>query len=201
MNFGEFPNYNVSKLKNFEEKIDSYDYKNNPCKLQLNINDTFFFFGTNSLKLYSIKNSKCQLLNELKIEIDNENASIIDFNNYFYCLNDMTKILLLNKTNLEISKTISMDSNLGLVKITEKIISIFTAKDEILFVSNWNISNNGITWSMDKTKQLCKDRYFEQQPVVRSNNFILSIFKKEGKDKYGYTERRPIFSLFEIKLN
>lgn len=83
------------------------------------INDNYFFyFCERKLILYEIKNENINAEKYINLDYYDKYASIIDINENFYCLNDTRKILLLNKNNLEIAKTISMDNyNLGFLKI------------------------------------------------------------------------------------
>ena len=126
------------------------------------------------------------MVKSLKIDIDSQNVSIIELNSEYYCLNDERKILLLNKKNLDIAKTISLDSNnLGFLKISENLISIFVNDYESLklFSNNYTISNNGIKWNLSQTKSLINKTF---NSFCYDNNYIL-FMNKDG------------CTLFEIK--
>ena len=97
-----FPDYNNSK---FEIYIQKNNYYLND-KLQF-INDNIFFcFSPEHLEAYVIIDNKCHLKISSTINIDYKNASIIELNKDFYCLNNLKLILLLNKNDLSVAKTI-----------------------------------------------------------------------------------------------
>lgn len=167
-----FPEYNQS-LFSCDIKKDNIYQK----KLHFNKKNMFFFFSSNNLHLYEIKdeyrNKSCSLKASVKVNTDTQNASIIDLNQKFYCLYDNKKIFLLNKTNLIVSKTISINlDNIGILKITNKLITIFTKEQNKLTAKNYDILSNGIQWKISKTKQL-----YEKDMVIfiQSNNYILFL--------------------------
>ena len=94
-------------------------------------NDIYFEYSSESLALYKIENYKSFMLNSVKINnLNSSNVSIIDLNKNFYCLNDGKTILLINKTNLTIAKSINIDYfNIGFSKISDNFISLFIFKD------------------------------------------------------------------------
>ena len=83
---------------------------NRDDKIQCLGNNIIFHFTPKNLESYIIKNNKCSLENSININITYKSASIFQLNNEFYCLNDKSKILLLNKTNLSVAKTININS-------------------------------------------------------------------------------------------
>ena len=179
-----FPDYNKSK---FSLNISMFnDYSDND-KLNFISNDIFFYISPKELSLYAIKNNKISFEKSLKIDIYPKNISIIELKEY-YCLNDKKKILLLNKINLEIAKTISLDSkNIGILKISNKLLSIFISDYYGLFSKNYTISSDGIKWSLNKTKTLLK-QFQTFNSCYHDNNYIL--FMNENS-----------CSLFDIKPN
>ena len=46
-----------------------------------------------------------------QIKINTKLCEIVDLNNFFYAINNLNKIYILNKKNLEINKTINIDLN------------------------------------------------------------------------------------------
>ena len=173
-----FPDFNRSKLLiNLSFNNNNNYYSNEKLKF---INDNIFFHSLhNYLSLYEINNNKGSLVKNLRIDIDSKNVSIIELNNEYYCLNDKRKILLLNKKNLDIAKTISLVSNnLGLLKISENLISIFEYNYESykLLSNNCTISLNGIKWNLSQTKSLSNNNF---DSCCYDNNYILFMNKKK----------------------
>ena len=113
--------------------------KGNGSRIRFINNDIFFLYSSKSIEIYKITNSKCIMLNSLSLNLENSKVSIIDFNDNFYCLNDGSTILLLNKTNLAIAKSINIEyNNIKLLKISNNIITIFAYDDNKLILQNYN---------------------------------------------------------------
>jgi hypothetical protein len=144
--FKSFPDYKENKIL----VSGSIKYQGNEAnKLQFYNNNIFFNFSEDNLDSYNINNYNCYLENSVKISIDYSNASIISLNDEYYCLNDKRKILILNKKDLTIAKTININSNnLGMIKISDKLVTIFFVKDSNLLYINYEIKSNGIKWIM-----------------------------------------------------
>ena len=139
----------------------------------------------------------------MKISIDYSNASIISLNNEYYCLNDKREVLILNKKDLTIAKTININSNnLGMIKISDKLVTIFFVKDSNLLYNNYEIKSNGIKWILKKTITLLKEK---NVVFFHDKNYVLFKITKESYDySYGYNgyreEKKECQSnLFEIK--
>ena len=138
-------------------------------------NYQFFYFCKNILKIYEIKSNyneyyfKEVLSN--KLDYNYIYTKIIDLNNNFYCLNDGNKILLLNKKNLTLSKTISMNSNnLGLFKISDNNFAIFESQNKKLILSNYDILMDGLTWKLKGSKNILNEEVYN---VEKSNNYFI----------------------------
>ena len=130
----------------------------------------------------------------MKISIDYSNASIISLNNEYYCLNDKKEVLILNKKDLTIAKTINTNSNnLGMIKISDKLVTIFFVKDSNLLYNNYEIKSNGIKWILKKTITLLKEK---NVVFFHDKNYVL--FKIASYDNYGYIKEYQS-NLFEIK--
>ena len=180
-----YPDYNKAK--------NSFTGETNNCcendRLQFINNNQFFHFSFNSLNLYKIEDNKFSNIS-VEINIEPQNVSIIELTDEFYCLNDKRKILLLNKNDLHLAKTINLNSNnLGMLKISDKIISIFSSSTYKLISNNYDILSNGIKWERKETKNLLKETI---NNFYQSKNYIL--FMKEGD----YDDNGKSF-LFEIK--
>ena len=107
--------------------------------------------------------------------------SIIELNNDYFCLNDLKMILLLNKNDLSVVKTININSdNLGMLKISSKYMSIFVNDHYNLVSSNYNISSNGIKWTIDQEKTLLNDE--KAAKFFQDKNYIL--FKSNSYDSF-----------------
>lgn len=183
-----YPDYN--KIKFSISNINNNFY--NVRRFQFKDNDIFFSFSFDSLESYVIKDNKCYLKNRVQIKIEPNNATIIDLSDELYCLNDLKKILLLNKKDLVLTKTINIESNnLGLLKISNKLISIFIC-DNILLCKNYVISNNGIKWSFNKKQNLLYSKIIN---FYCSGNYI--IFKEQISNGFFSNEYKCF--LFEIK--
>jgi hypothetical protein len=162
-----FPDFNNTK-NSFSLEIGKYYNKD---RLQFLNNNIFFHFSTEILELYEIKNNNCSLEMSLEIYIKSENASIIELNNDFYCLNDKQKILLLNKKDLSIAKTINSDSeNLGILKISSTIVTKFISDYQHLIFENYTILSNGIKWDPSKKKYLLDENAYN---FCCDKNYIL----------------------------
>ena len=162
-----FPDFNNTK-NSFSLEIGKYYNKD---RLQFLNNNIFFHFSTENLELYEIKNNKCSLEMSLEIYINSENASIIELNNEFYCLNDKYKILLLNKKDLSIAKTINSNSeHLGILKISSTIVTKFISTYSHLIFENYTILSNGIKWDPSKKKYLLDENAYN---FCCDKNYIL----------------------------
>ena len=185
-----FPDYNSFK---FSISINKQNYDLND-KLQF-INDTFFFHISPSyLEVYKISFGYCYLLNKSLIKTDYTNASIIELSNDFYCLNDLKIIYLLNKTDLSLTKTINIASNnLGLLKLSEKSVSIFVNESHKFVSKNYDILSNGIKWSLNQTQTLLNN---EVIGYCKDKKYIL--FKNKNYNyNYNYNDKLK-YSLFEM---
>ena len=193
-----FPNYNNSKFT-FSFKRNKYELQD---KLQF-INDKIFIhFSPKNLKLYEIRNNECYLKNSSKIKINYTKASIFEINNDFYCLNDLNLILLLNKNDLSVAKTININSdNLGILKITDKLVSIFVTQNYMLYAKKYDISSNGLKWTLNYEKTVLYEealRYFKDKNYIL---FQLSNYHSLYYDKYGYSLYEIDKSINEIQDN
>ena len=189
--FKSFPDYKENKILVSGSK----KYQGNEAnKLQFYNNNIFFHFSEDNLDSYNINNNNCYLENSVKISIDYSNASIISLNNEYYCLNDKRKVLILNKKDLTIAKTININSNnLGMIKISDKLVTIFFVKDSQLLYNNYEIQSNGIKWIVKKTITLLKEK---KVVFFHDKNYVL--FKIASYDNYGYIKEYQS-NLFEIK--
>ena len=189
--FKSFPDYKENKILVSGSK----KYQGNEAnKLQFYNNNIFFHFSEDNLDSYNINNNNCYLENSVKISIDYSNASIISLNNEYYCLNDKRKVLILNKKDLTIAKTININSNnLGMIKISDKLVTIFFVKDSQLLYNNYEIQSNGIKWIVKKTITLLKEK---NVVFFHDKNYVL--FKIASYDNYGYIKEYQS-NLFEIK--
>ena len=177
LNLSSFPNYDNNKI--------SLSLKSNACnKIQFINDNSFFTLKYKDIRLYKIIDNKFSYANKIQPELDIYNCKIIDLNSEYYCLTDLKIILLLNKSNFVIAKTINIDPYLGLLKISDKIVSIYLCKNNNLFCQNYNILFGGIKWDLTKIKQITDVNFSE---FSQSNNFIM--FSRD----YFYS------SLFEIK--
>ena len=192
--FKSFPDYKENKILVSGSK----KYQGNEAnKLQFYNNNIFFHFSEDNLDSYNINNNNCYLENSVKINIDYSNASIISLNNEYYCLNDKRKVLILNKKDLTIAKTININSNnLGMIKISDKLVTIFFVKDSQLLYNNYEIQSNGIKWIVKKTITLLKEK---KVVFFHDKNYVLFKIAKESYDKYGYYQDEQQSNLFEIK--
>ena len=88
----------------------------------------------------------------------------------------MQKILLLNKKDLIIAKTISLNfSNLGYLKLSDEIISIFLIKDKKLSFINYDILSDGIKWETKSKGELIDVDNYSTYNFCKNNNYILFI--------------------------
>jgi len=166
--------------------------------IQFISNNVFFYYSSGGLVLSKIEDSKCIELNTLNIKnLNISNISIIDLNNNFYCLNDGNIILLLNKTNLDIAKTIKIDyQNIGLSKISDNFISVFILIDKKIVLENYDVSMGGIKWSLKESKNFLEGYNIA---CTQSNNFIFFIKKKNNSYNY-FNNNAFQNTLFEIKI-
>ena len=186
-----FNSFDKSKFLITFRKTGNY----NDNKLQFCNNNIFFRFSQNNLESYIITKDKCSLKNSLDIEIDSKDTSIIDLNNEFYCLNDQKKILLLNKNDLSIAKTINNNCyNLGMLKISDKIITVFLLEGGKLIANNYDIFSNGINWRKNHAKQLL-DKTVSN--FFFNNNYIL--FTKGPRFYDDKTENECFLFKIEVK--
>lgn len=163
------------------------------CRLQF-INDSqFFYFCNNFITLYEIKKEYYNpyyttRVKSINLDYNNNYAKIIDLNENFYCLNDNSKILLLNKNNLTLSKTISMNNNnLGLFKISNNNITIFESNNKNLILNNYDISMGGLNWNKKGSKNILNE---ETYSIQKSNNYFFCktyraciLFEAKAKSK------------------
>ena len=177
LNLSSFPNYDNNKI--------SLSLESNACnKIQFINDNSFFTLKYKDIRLYKIKDNKFSFVNKIQPELDIYNCKITDFNSEYYCLTDLKIILLLNKSNFVIAKTINIDPYLGLLKISDKIVSIYLYKNNNLYSQNYNILFGGIKWDLNNTKQIINVNYTK---FSQSNNYIM--FSRDYFDS----------SLFEIK--
>jgi len=146
------------------------------------INDNhFFYFCENILTFYEISNNCygnnfAKRIKSIKLDYNYKYACIIDLNKIFYCMNDGRKILLLNKDNLTLSKTISMNNNnLGLFKISDNNISIFFESKKKLALNNYDILMTGLNWNLTGSKNIINEEVYR---VEKSNNYFICRTKK-----------------------
>ena len=165
-----------SKINNLDS-YDGFTNVSNYGRLQFIKNNSFFYFYNNIVNLFEIQkkiyNNSYHISSQHAINLDYNynNATIIDLSEKFYCLNDGRKILLLNKNNLTLSKTISMNSNnLKLLQITDDNITIFEKKDKNLILNNYDILMDGLDWNLKGSKNILNE---EVHSVEMSNNYFI----------------------------
>jgi len=141
------------------------------------INDNhFFYFCEDILTFYEIShncygNNFAKRIKSIKLDYNYKYACIIDLNKSFYCMNDGRKILLLNKDDLTLSKTISMNNNnLGLFKISDNNISIFFESNNKLVLNNYDILMAGLNWNLTGSKNIVNEEVYR---VEKSNNYFI----------------------------
>ena len=172
-----FPDYTQVK---FAKQLNNNNYYQD-SKLLTNNNSNFFCFSDDFLECYSIKNNKCSLKASIKIDIDHRNTTIIDLNNKFYCLNDKKKILLLNKEDLATAKTININpNNLGILKISDKLLSIFFLEKNIFMFKNYDILSDGIKWQVKNSKDIFEKNVSK---YYISNDYILFYAYQNYQDE------------------
>ena len=181
-----------SKILDNSESYDNWARPSNYGRPQFIEDNYFFYFCKNNLTLYKIPKKDYNsnyYISELKstnLDYNYNNAKIIDLNKNFYCLNDERKILLLNKNNLTISKTISMNTNnLGLFKISPDNIITFESKNKKLIFNNYIILMAGIDWNLQGSKNILDEEVYS---VEKINNYFFCRANKasilfEIKDK------------------
>ena len=191
LNLSSFPDYNK---KNFYLSMESYNFK----KLQFINNNFIFCLANNYIGLYKISHNKFSLVNEIEIDLDSSDCEIIDLN-CFYCLNDHKKILLLNKNNLNISKTIKIKSNiLGFIKFSNKIVSLFL-NEENLSYQNYDILFDGTKWNLNKEKIIYNEKFTNW---YQSNNFIIfskGFYGDKKKQKKVSNQKKLLKNKYFIK--
>ena len=166
---------NIINNSNSKDKVQVDD----KCEPQFINDNHFFYFCKNILELYEISKDYsyygdyfAKVIKSIKLDYNYKLACIIDLNNNFYCLNDRSKILLLNKNNLTLSKTISMNNNnLGLFKISDNNISIFfETNNKKLLINNYDILMSGLNWNLKGSKIIVNEEVFR---VEKSNNYFI----------------------------
>ena len=136
-----------------------------------------------------IYGNKSKLVNELEINMDPSHSSIIELNNNYYCFNDQYRILILNKSNLFLAKEINIENNiLGLLKISDKIISIFSSKYGSIKLINYDISLDGIKWNEKERKDILKGE---------SNDEKVLMFVKSQKSEESMSYRNSFINIHE----
>ena len=138
----------------------NYNFRDD-SNVQFINNKLFFYITISFLWLFSIENDDFILQKSRPIKILKQNVgscSIVEFND-FYCYNDNSQILLLNKDNLVLAKTIINDflsSTMKFIKISDKISSVcnFYDYNKQLIFMNYNISCKGIKW-----KNISEEKY------------------------------------------
>ena len=181
-----------SEILDNSESYDNWVQPSNYGRPQFIEDNYFFYFCKNNLTLYKRQKNDYNsnyYISELKstnLDYNYNNAKIIDLNKNFYCLNDERKILLLNKNNLTISKTISMNTNnLGLFKISPDNIITFESKNKKLIFNNYIILMAGIDWNLQGSKNILDEEVYS---VEKINNYFFCRANKasilfEIKDK------------------
>ena len=183
-----FPDYTKKKFVITPEKTSNYNEDN---KLQFNNENSFFLFSSYYLELYSISFFGCYLENSVKINLNLKNAAIINSNNDFYYLYTRNMILILKRSNLSIVKSISIDScNLGIIKISDKIISLFLHEKKKFVANIYDILSNGVNLEKNQKKEISNGKVIN---FFQSNNYIL--FMKE----YDHENKNYDCVLFYIK--
>ena len=195
-----YPNY---EYNNYTEIVEKVYYESNEFKFKFIDNNIFFIHSSESLTLYKIEDKKCILLNSLDIKnLKSSEISIIDLNINFYCLNDGNTILLLNKKNLAIAKSINIVyKNIRLLKISDNFISVFIREGKKLILQNYNVSMGGIKWSLKESKNLLEG---DDITCIQNNNYIVFIKSEENYNEnynnFYYNYNKKVKSiLFEIK--
>ena len=85
-----------------------------------------------------------------------------------------------------------------MIKISDKLVTIFFVKDSQLLYNNYEIQSNGIKWIMKKTKTLLKE---DNVVFFHYKNYVLFKIAKESYDySYGYWRDKYEYqsNLFEI---
>lgn len=194
----KYPNYNDILFNIYCKNVSVYDGGDS---LQFINDNNFFRFNSEFLEHYVIKNNNCYLYKNLKIDLDIKNASIIDLNNMYFCLNDNKKFLLLDKKELLVVKTINIldDYNLGVIKISDKIVTNFYKKKEKLICETYDVLSNGIKWDLKEEKELLEG---EASCCLQSKKYILFLNKvKKYNNQYGYYDYEENSTIFEINTS
>ena len=162
-----FPNYKQINFSFYVKKTKS-EIDERVKFLEKNI---FLILTSENLESFIIKNNKCSLQNKINISINYQKASIDVLNNELFYINDGQNILLLNKSNLLLTKTINLNkNNLGILKITDRLVTIFSSNQNNFIVLHCDILSNGIKWNVIKTNNLLNNTV---DRVYQNKNFIL----------------------------
>lgn len=172
-----FPNYENIKF--------SFEIKNDYLKLQFINNNSFFYFGQKTIGLYSIndKNNTCSLIAQNKITINNPNSSLINLNNDYYLINDNYKIYIFKKQNLDLVKTININDyeKFYLLKISQKLFSIFTLEYYRFNLINYQLSMNGLKWDNKNYQNISNEGYSnsmtENKYILFMNEYKCSLYE------------------------
>ena len=195
-----FPDYR-KKISIYRENVNQEEKDKIQCNKN---NDSFFHLSPGCIESYKIKKDKCYLENSISIYFD-ENASLIDLNNDFYCITYHSNILLINKNNFVLAKTIEIDkersynrNNLGTLQISDKILSVFYCRSNEFKYINYNISSNGIKWSINENEKLLDGNITE---IYHSNNYLFCVKSTTTVRKtrrYRYENTDIEYYLFKI---
>ena len=178
LNLSFYPDYKDSK---FYLEISTYYYN----KLLFVNNNFFFCLANNYIGFYKISDQNFSYINGREMDIDSSNCEIIDLNS-FYCLKDDKQIVLLSKNNLNISKTIKINSSiLGFLNISNKIVSLFLNEEKLSY-QNYDILFDGTKWKLNKEKNISNEKFTNWR---KSHNYI--IFTKDS-----YLDKK--YALLEI---
>ena len=170
-----FPNYKQVNFSFYVKKTKSR-IDERVKFLEKNI---FLILTSENLASFIIKNNICYLQKKIKISINYKNALIDVLNNEFFYINDGQNILLLNKSNLVLTKTINLNmNNLGILKITDRLVTIFASNQNNFVALNCDILSNGIKWNVTKTINLLNNTV---DKVFQNKNFILCRCNNYGK--------------------
>ena len=170
-----FPNYKQINFSFYVKKTKSR-IDERVKFLEKNI---FLILTSENLASFIIKNNICYLQKKIKISINYKNSLIDVLNNEFFYINDGQNILLLNKSNLVLTKTINLNmNNLGILKITDRLVTIFASNQNNFVALNCDILSNGIKWNVTKTINLLNNTV---DKVFQNKNFILCRCNNYGK--------------------
>ena len=118
----------------------------------------------------------------------------------YYCLYDSKKLLLLDKKEFLTVKTINVLEyyNLGILKISDNIVSTFYKSNNKLIYKTYDVLSNGIKWNLKETKELLEGNV---QYCLQSKKYILFLNQVKSNDNYGYTKYEDYSAIFEIKTS